>query len=139
MKLYQKLIQALEHKLAQFSLRGKISFALIASVSVVCGLVMVASYISMHFLVLNYTHELLNSKATLGQRELEIRLSAEIQSATEFAQNFITANALADTQESELYLEPLLKNQKHVFAGTGFTVADYRGRAIASNLKYKPD
>lgn len=138
MNLYRKIIHALEYKYAQFSLRGKISFVLITSVSIVCGLVMLASYISAHYLILNYTHELLNSKAELGQRELEIRLSAEIQSATEFSNNFITANALADTQESELYLAPFLKNQKHAFAGTGFTVADYRGRSIASNLAQKP-
>jgi PAS domain S-box-containing protein len=138
MNLAQKIIHALEYKFSQFSLRGKISFVLISSVSMVCGLVMLASYISTHYLILNYTHELLNSKAELGQRELEIRLAAEIQSATEFSNNFITANALADTQESELYLAPFLKNQKHVFAGTGFTVADYRGRSIASNLNQKP-
>ena len=138
MKSYQKLIHTLEHKYAQFTLRGKISFVLISSVSIVCGLVMLASYISTHYLIVNHTHALLNSKAELGQRELEIRLSAEIQSATEFANNFITANALADTQGSELYLAPFLKNQQHVFAGTGFTVVDYRGRSIASNLKQKP-
>lgn len=138
MNVYQKLIHRLEYKFSQLSLRGKISFVLIASVSIVCGLVMLASYISTRYLILNYTHELLNSKAELGQRELEIRLAAEIQSATEFSNNFITANALADTQESELYLAPFLKNQKHVFAGTGLTVADYRGRSIASNLAQKP-
>lgn len=138
MNVYRKLIHKLDYKFSQFSLRGKISFVLISSVFIVCGLVMLASYISTRYLIVNYTHELLNSKAELGQRELEIRLSAEIQSATEFSNNFITANALADTQESELYLAPFLKNQKHVFAGTGVTVADYRGRSIASNLAYKP-
>lgn len=138
MNLAQKIIHALAYKFSQFSMRGKISFVLISSVFVVCGLVMLASYISTRYLIINYTHDLLNSKAELGQRELEIRLAAEIQSATEFSNNFITANALADTQESELYLAPFLKNQKHVFAGTGFTVADYRGRAIASNLTQKP-
>jgi len=139
MNLYQKIHQKLKTRYLAFSLRGKISFALIAIVSILCGLVMLASYASTHYLVLNYTYELLNSKAKLEQRELEIKLSTEIQSATEFASNFITANALADTHESELYLVPFLKHQNHAFANTGLTVVDYRGRAIASSFQQTPN
>jgi PAS domain S-box-containing protein len=139
MNLYQKIHHKLKTKYLEFSLRGKISLALIAIVSIICGLVMLASYASSYYLITDYTHELLNSNAKLAQRELEIKLSGEIQLATEFANNFITANALADTHESEMYLEPLLNNQHHAFENTGLTVVDYRGRPIASNLKQKPD
>jgi PAS domain S-box-containing protein len=139
MNPYQKIHHKLKTKYLEFSLRGKISLALIAIVSIICGLVMLASYASSYYLIVNYTYELLNSNAKLEQRELEIKLSGEIQLATEFANNFITANALADTHESEMYLQPLLNNQHHAFENTGLTVVDYRGRPIASNLKQKPD
>lgn len=139
MIFYRKLLSALQAKYVSFTLRSKITVALIASVTVVCGLVMAASYASTYYLIINYTHQLLNSKAELDQRALEIRLSGEIQLAMEVANNFMTANALADTVESELYLVPYLKNQNHTFTGTGLSVVDYRGRAIASNLDKKPD
>lgn len=134
MRFISGLFQRLKAKYLNFSLRSKISFVLIASVSIVCGLVMLASYASTHYLIINYTHALLNRDAMLEKRELEIKLSAEIQSANDFANNFITANALADTQESTLYLVPFLKSQQHAFAHTGLSVVDYRGRLIASNL-----
>ncbi len=137
MNLYRKIHDRLRAEYLGFSLRSKISFVLIAIVSFFCGLVMLASYASTRYLILNYTYDLLNSKAELAQRELEIQLAGEIQLATEFANNFITANALADTHESELYLDPLLKQKKH-FANAGLTVVDYRGRPIASNLQLKP-
>jgi PAS domain S-box-containing protein len=139
MSVIHKIHDRLISKYLAFSLRGKISFALITIVSIVCGLVMLASYASARYQILNDTYELLNSKAKLEQRELEIKLSGEIQSATEFANNLITANALADTRERELYLVPIIKNQKHAFENTGLTVVDYRGRPIASNLGQKPD
>lgn len=139
MNLFLNMHHALKARYLALSLRSKISFALIAIVSTICGLVMLASYASMDYFVRNYTDELLNSNAKLEQRELEIQLSAEIQSATDFAGNFITANALVGTHESELYLLPYLNNQHHAFANTGLTIVDYRGRPIASNLKQKPD
>lgn len=139
MSLVKKIRQAVKSKYLALGLRSKISFALITIVSIICGLVMLASYASSYYLVLNYTHELLNSYARLEQRELEIKLSSEIQFATEFANNFITANALADTHESEMYLIPFLNNQKHTFANTGLSVVDYRGRAIASNFSKRFD
>jgi len=57
--------------------------------------------------------------------------------ASEIASNPITANALTDTQESELYLVPFLKNHQHAFTNTLLTVVDYRGRQIASNAQHK--
>lgn len=132
-------MRGLKAKYLDFSLRSKISLALIVSVSVVCSLVMLASYINTYYLIVNHTYELLNSDAQLDKRELEIKLSAAIQSASEVANNFITANALADSQERELYLIPFLKNQRHAFAGTVLSVVDYRGRLIASNLKQNLD
>lgn len=139
MRTVHDFLQSLKTQYLNLSLRSKISLALISSVSIVCGLVMLASYISTYYLIVNHTQELLNSEAKLYTRELEIKLSTEIQSATEVSNNFITANALADTQESELYLIPFLKNQQHAFAGTSLSVVDYRGRLIATNLKHKVD
>lgn len=139
MNLFRNIHDVIRMKYLALSLRSKISFALMAIVFTISGLVMLASYVSTDYLVRNYTYELLNSNAKLEQRELEIKLSTEIQLASEFAENFITANALADTHESELYLQPLLNNQRHAFAGTGLTVVDYRGRAIAGNLEQKPE
>ncbi|OYZ39814.1 MAG: hypothetical protein B7Y16_08025 [Methylotenera sp. 24-45-7] len=134
MRHAQNFMQRLKTTYLNFSLRSKISWALITSVSVVCGLVMLASYMNAYHLIIDHTHELLNSEAKLDKRELEIKLSAEIQSASEVANNFITANALADTEQSQLYLVPFLKNQKHAFKGTALSVLDYRGRLIAANL-----
>lgn len=139
MRQAQNFMQRLKTSYLNFSLRSKISLALITSVSVVCGLVMLASYMNAYHLIIDHTHELLNSEAKLDKRELEIKLSAEIQSATEVANNFITANALADTEQSQLYLVPFLRNQKHAFEGTALSVLDYRGRLIASNLNQKID
>jgi len=139
MGLYRKLLSVLDASYRNFSLRSKVATALIVSVSVVSGLVMLASYISTHYLVVNHTYELLNAKADIDERALEIQLEGEMQIATEVAGNYVTANAIADTQESKLYLEPYLKNQKHAFAETSLTVADYRGRAIASNRDTNPD
>lgn len=139
MRSIQNFLLNLKTQYLNLSLRSKINLALISSVSIVCGLVMLASYLSTYYLIVNHTQELLNSEAKLYTRELEIKLSSEIQSATEVANNFITANALADTQESELYLIPFLKNQQHAFSGTSLSVVDYRGRLIATNVKQKVD
>lgn len=98
---------------------------------------MLASYINTHQLIVSYTQQLLDSKADLDRRALEIRLQGEVQLASEIASNFVTANALADTQESELYLVPYLKNQNHTFVNTALSVVDYKGRAIASNIETK--
>lgn len=98
---------------------------------------MLASYINTHQLIVSYTQQLLDSKADLDRRALEIKLQGEVQLASEIASNFVTANALADTQESELYLVPYLKNQNHTFAKTALSVVDYKGRAIASNIEAK--
>lgn len=136
---YKSIARDFKTRCHNLSLRSKISIALIFSVSVVCGLVMLASYLNAYYLIVNHTQDLLNSEARLNVRELEIKLQDEIQSASEIASNPITANALADTQESELYLVPLLNNRQPAFAGTALTVVDYRGRPIASNLKQKID
>lgn len=139
MSLPKKIIDKVSGRYLNLSLRSKISVTLIASVFSICGLVMLASYASTYYLIINHTRELLNSEATLDKREVEIKLSAEIQAATEFSNNFITANALADTEERELYLVPFLRNQKHVFKDTSLSVLDYRGRLIAGNVQNKSD
>lgn len=136
---FRKIHRAIIDRYLALSLRSKISFALMAIVFAISGLVMLASYVSADYLVRSYTQELLNSNARLEQRELEITLSTEIQSAAELAENFIAANALADTNQSESYLISLLNSEHHAFAGTGLTVVDDRGRSIASNLEAKPD
>ncbi len=139
MNFNQKLLQTIKHKYQAFSLRSKISLSLISMVLVICGLVMLASYAGTRYLMLSHSYELLNSKALLEQRELEIKLSAEIQSAVDFAGSAIVSRGLTDARERTLYLNPFLKNQRHAFANTGLTVVNDQGRAIASNLEDTPD
>lgn len=135
----QKTPYTLKAKWQSLNLRSKISFALIALVLMLSGLVMLMSYASTDYLVRNYTYELLNSNARLEQRELEIKLSAEIQSAADFADNFITDHVQADVHESALHLVPFLNKQHHAFAATTLTIVDSVGRPMASNLKQMPD
>ena len=139
MNFNQKLLQTIKHKYQAFSLRSKISLSLISMVLVICGLVMLASYAGTRYLMLSNSYELLNSKALLEQRELEIKLSAEIQSAVDFAGSAIVSRGLTDARDRALYLNPFLKNQRHAFANTGLTVVNDQGRAIASNLEDTPD
>ncbi len=134
MSFCQKIPHTIKNKYQTLSLHSKISFSLIFMALVICGLVMAASYAGTRHLMLNHTYELLNSRATIEQRALEIKLSAEIQSATDFANSAIVNHALTDSREKELYLTSFLKNQKHAFANTALTVVNERGSAIAGNL-----
>lgn len=131
--MFQHIISEIRSKYFNLQLRGKISVALIVSVSLVGGLIMLITYSTTRHLIIEHTHDLLNSEANLDKLEIELKLAAEIQTASALAENLVTANALADTQESELYLLPYLKNQKHAFADTVLSLVDYRGRHIASN------
>jgi len=131
--IFRRIISHIRSKYFNLQLRGKISVALIVSVSLVGGLIMLITYLTTRHLIIEHTHDLLNSEASLDKLEIELKLAAEIQSASALAENLVTANALADTQESQLYLLPYLKNQKHAFADTVLSVVDYRGRKIASN------
>lgn len=137
MNLLLRAVYRLREQYLSLNLRGKISAALILSVSVVGGIIMLITYSTTHYLIIEHTHELLNSEANLDKREIELKLTAEIQSAMAFAENLVTANALADTQENQLYLEPYVKSQKHAFANTALSVVDYRGRSITSNQQLK--
>ncbi len=133
MNSYQKLSHAIKKQYQACSLRRKISLSLIAMVLVICGLVMLSSYAGTRYMMLNHTYELLNSKAELEQRELEIKLSTEIQSAEDFASSTMVMQALTDSRARSLYLTPFLKNQKHAFPNTTLTVVNDQGYVIASN------
>lgn len=139
MNFYQKIPLTIKNKYQTLSLHSKISFSLIFMVLVICGLMMAASYAGTRYLMLNHTYELLNSRAMVEQRALEIKLSAEIQSATDFANSAIVDHALTDLREKTLYLIPFLKNQKHAFPDTALTVVNERGNPIAGNLVHGRD
>lgn len=129
----------LRARVAQLDLRGKITLALLAAALVLGGIFTVTSYLLFRHQLIEKTEELLEAHALLEQREIELRLTGVITLADSLAVNSVTANALADSRGRETYLDPLLRNQRLNITGADITVADYRGRSIASTSSAASD
>lgn len=124
--------QFLRARFAQLDLRGKITLALLTAAMVLGGVITLTSYQLFRRQLIEKTEELLEAHALLEQREIELRLTGIITLADSLAVNNVTANALADSQGRETYLDPLLRNQRLGLSGADITIADHRGRPAAS-------
>ena len=123
----------------QLDLRGKITVALLAATLVIGVIVTLTSYVVMRQQLTHHTDALLASSALLERREIELQLEGMVALAESLANNTITANALADSRGSELYLGPLLRNQKLAGAGADLSIVDYRGRVVSGMVAGIPD
>jgi PAS domain S-box-containing protein len=130
---------ALRASFLRLDLRGKITFALLAGTLVLGLVVTLTAYLAARHQITGQSQMLLEARAKLEQREIELTLAGMVSLAESIAGNTVTANALADSRGRETYLEPLLRNQKLAVTGASLTVADYRGRPVASSLSSAPD
>ncbi|KAB2925210.1 MAG: PAS domain S-box protein [Dechloromonas sp.] len=126
-------------KIRQPDLRGKITVALLAAALSIGGLTTLSAYLLARYQLTEHTHALLDARLQSERRELELRLSGIVELAASIAASSVTANALADSRGREIYLAPLLDNQRLLIPGATLTVVDYRGRTIASSTEDIPD
>lgn len=127
-----RFTQFLRGRFAQLDLRGKITLALLTAAMALGGVITLTSYQLFRQQLIEKTEELLEAHALLEQREIELRLGGIITLADSLAINNVTANALADSQGRETYLDPLLRNQRLGLSGADITIVDHRGRPVAS-------
>jgi PAS domain S-box-containing protein len=125
--------------LSRLDLRGKIAVALLSAALVMGSIVTLAAYFVARYQLTEHAEALLESRALLERREIELRLAGIISLADSLAENAVTANALADSRGREVYLDPLLRNQNLGVSGADLSVVDYRGRPIASTFDNAPD
>lgn len=128
----------LQARYRQLDLRGKITVQLV-SVSMIIGLlIMVAAYYAAKYQITTQTESILQGRAAIEKREIELRLGGLLAVAQSISNNPVTANALADSGGREIYLTPLLKSQKLEVTGASMTVLDYRGRTVVSSAPLSP-
>lgn len=124
---------------SHLDLRGKITVALLAAALTMGCMAIFSSYLMVSRQLTDHANRLLDSRALLERREIELLLAGLIAQADSLATNTVTANALADSEGRETYLDPLLRNQRLGVPEADLTVTDYRGRAAASTLETPPD
>lgn len=125
------IVALLSDRLRGRDLRSKLSVILVSGALLIGSLISVVAYIAVYYHLTEHTSELLQAHAMLERREIELRLQSMISQAESIATNTVTANALADSAGREIYLEPLLRNQKFGIDGTAIAVTDYRGMIVA--------
>ena len=91
------MIAGLRARFLLLDLRGKIAAALIVVFLLVGALFALASYLMMRAHLVESTQELLDARAQLERREIELKLEALLAEAASLAGNTATANALADS------------------------------------------
>jgi PAS domain S-box-containing protein len=130
---------SLRRRFLLLGLRQKIVVALL-SLTLPLGIVLLlVAYYTSSYQISRQVQILLEGRTSVEKREIELPLFAAVAVAESIAGNPVTANALADSRGREIYLVPLLQNQKVAIPGTSVTVVDYRGRAVASNIHPSPD
>jgi PAS domain S-box-containing protein len=133
------LVAILRERFLHLDLRGKITAALLAGALSLGAVVTLTAYFAAYYQINQQVQIQLEGWTRVEQREIELPLAAVAAVAESIASNTVTANALADSRGREIYLAPLLRNQKLAVPGTSLTVVDYRGRPVASNLAQAPD
>lgn len=123
----------------QLDLRGKLTLALLAGALAIGGLLTLSAYLLARYQLTEHTQALLDAHLQLERREIELRLSGVIELAASIATNSVTANALADSRGREIYLAPLLDNQRLQIPGASLAVVDYRGRVVAGSTDKTAD
>lgn len=130
---------ALAARFLQLDLRGKIAAALLGVALVMGAALTLAAYLAARHELTRHTLELLESRARLERREIELRLSGLLSLAESLAADAATAGALADPRKRAAHLAPLLRKQKLAVPGAELTVADARGRPAAGTGDAPPD
>ncbi|MEK9953382.1 MAG: hypothetical protein VW687_14665, partial [Curvibacter sp.] len=136
---HRSLREALLARFLQLELRGKITVALLTGALVLGTAITLTSYLMFRNELVAHTGARLQAEVSLQQREIELRLGGVIALADSLATNTVTANALADSQGRETYLDPLLRGQKLSVPEADITVVDYRGRPASSTHGSAPD
>ena len=134
-----ELPSMLRQHFQQLDLRGKITAALLGGTLALGVAVTLAAYLAARHQIGAQSQMLLEARAELERREIELTLAGMVDLAESISGNTVTANALADSRGREIYLAPLVRNQKLGVAGASLTVTDYRGRPVAGNVEPATD
>lgn len=127
---------ALRRRVQRMDLRGKITLALVAGSLFIGAMVALPTFLLARHQLMGNTETLLHAKAQLEQQEMRLRVTSDIRLAESLAANTITANALADTVDRDIYLQPLLNSQKFLTPGAHLALVDYLGRNVAHNAPH---
>ena len=115
---------SLRRRFLLLGLRQKIVVALL-SLTLPLGIVLLlVAYYTSSYQISRQVQILLEGRTSVEKREIELPLFAAVAVAESIAGNPVTANALADSRGREIYLVPLLQNQKVAIPGTSVTVVD---------------
>ncbi len=139
MNAAKTFLSVLTNRYLQLDLRGKLTVALIGGTLMLGMVVTITAYVAARHQITTQSQMLLEARGKLEMREIELTLSGMVDLAESIATNTVTANALADSRGREIYLTPLLRNQKLAVPGASLTVVDYRGRPAASSADPAPD
>lgn len=130
---------SIRERFLSLNLRQKIVVSLLLLALPLGVILVLGAYFAASYQINHQMQLLLEGRANVEKREIELPLAAAIAIAESIAGNAVTANALADSRGRETYLVPLLRNQRIAIPGTSMTVVDYRGRPVASNVIPAPD
>jgi hypothetical protein len=108
----KNIVSALRHRFLQLDLRGKLTVALLGGTLVLGVVVTITAYLAARHQITTQSQMLLEARGKLEKREIELTLASMVDLAESIATNTVTANALADSRGREIYLTPLLRNQK---------------------------
>ncbi len=133
MRILTSMHAALRARFARLNLQGKITAALLAVLMLSGTLVASASFFLARQQMIDSTQSLLQARAQLERREIELKLGALLAEAAALAGNTVTANSLADSLGREIYLQPLLQNYKLSLPGATLALTNHRGEAIAKS------
>ena len=116
------------------SLRNRITWAMMAPTSVVLILLMAISLVFMHQLIAqNFTQDL-EAQAETQTRKIENALNGISGDIANLASNMLLANALLDSADREIYLDPFFKSFKiRDQFPIAITLCDFMGNPVKSN------
>jgi len=133
MRILTTVPAALRSRFSRLNLRGKITVALVA-LSLLAGILIAsASFLLARKQIVDSTQALLEARAQLERREIELKLGALLTEAASLAGNTLTANALADSLGRKTYLSPLLQGYRLSWPGATLVLTDHRGEPIANS------
>lgn len=119
--------------LGSLELRAQISlFLALGTLLIVASMALPAFFLARSELLSN-AHSQLQAKGRQLSLGLELRLTADLTTASSLATSTVTATALVDSMGRETYLVPLLRSQKLLVPGGRLVLTDYRGKPIASS------
>jgi len=132
--MVKELLGKVRDRIQDMDLQGKITLALVLGSLLIGGTVALPAFFLVRQQLLQSSLDLLSAQAQLERQEIELRIAGTLSVAESLAANSITANALADSLGRDVYLVPLLQNQKLPIAGARIILVDYRGERIAGSV-----